>query len=394
MSTIINAPITLAPISITAPVTLGYIGATGPQGETGPAGSDGSPGADGAAGANGSPGATGATGPQGLQGATGSTGATGSQGPTGTTGATGATGATGPAGSDASVTNANVTAAIGQAVGPADSPSFAAITCSSGGTTNLLILGNQISNSTSSTLTWRAKSGGGTNLSASWIMRSNAYFALDAYGGTDAIRVDASNGRVAFTRGIEGDTFHTGKLAVGTSVPADENAGLLVVSKGYATTSGNHHCIRVTSPDTVLAAGAGINFYDSQGSCSSNNNIDHMADFQARSTRGGTGTMNDWFGFYTAPVIASTGTTARVTHLDIEDATGSGTVTTQYGIRIKSLAKGGTNYAIVTEGTTPSLLGGDVELSTVGKGIIVKSPNGTRWRLTPDNAGASVWTAV
>ena len=295
---------------------------------------------------------------------------------------------------DPIVTNANVTAAIGQAVGPADSPSFAAITCSSGGTTNLLILGNQISNSTSSTLTWRGKTGGGTNISASWIMRANAYFALDAYGGTDAIRVDATNGRVAFTRGIEGDTFHTGKLAVGTIAPADESVGMLVVSKSFATTTGNHHCIRVTSPNTVLAAGAGLDFYDSQGSCFSNNNIDHMADFQARSTRGGTGTMNDWFGFYTAPVISSTGTTARVTHLDIEDAIGSGTVTTQYGIRIKSLAKGGTNYAIVTEGTAPSLFGGDVELTTVGKGLIVKSPNGTRWRLTPDNAGASVWTAV
>lgn len=76
MSTSINAPITLTPITITAPITLGFVGATGPQGipgDPGPAGADGSPGADGAA---------------------------------------GATGATGPAGSDASVTNANVNTAI------------------------------------------------------------------------------------------------------------------------------------------------------------------------------------------------------------------------------------------------------------------------------------------
>jgi hypothetical protein len=36
----------------------------------------------------------------------------------------------------------------------------------------------------------------------------------------------------------------------------------------------------------------------------------------------------------------------------------------------------------------------DVELTTVGKGIIVKSPDGARWRLTPSNAGVSVWTAL
>lgn len=80
MSTSINAPITLAPIVISAPVTLGYVGATGQQG---PAGEEGSPGA------------AGATGPQGPQGATGPTGATG------------------PAGSDASVTTAATRAALG-----------------------------------------------------------------------------------------------------------------------------------------------------------------------------------------------------------------------------------------------------------------------------------------
>jgi hypothetical protein len=30
---------------------------------------------------------------------------------------------------------------------------------------------------------------------------------------------------------------------------------------------------------------------------------------------------------------------------------------------------------------------GDVEVTTLNKGVIVKSPNGTRWRITVDNAG-------
>jgi hypothetical protein len=100
MSTTINAPITITPVEITAPITLGYAGPKGDTGDTGPAGADGSPGADGA------PGETGAPGPQGPQGPEGPTG------PQGPQGAAGATGATGPAGSDANVTNANVNSAI------------------------------------------------------------------------------------------------------------------------------------------------------------------------------------------------------------------------------------------------------------------------------------------
>ena len=30
---------------------------------------------------------------------------------------------------------------------------------------------------------------------------------------------------------------------------------------------------------------------------------------------------------------------------------------------------------------------GDVEISTVGRGVLLRSPNGTRWRVTVDNAG-------
>lgn len=88
---------------------VGPAGPTGATGAAGPAGPNGATGAAGTNGVDGVPGAAGATGPAGPTGATGATGATG---PTGATGAAGATGATGPAGSDASVTEANVHAAI------------------------------------------------------------------------------------------------------------------------------------------------------------------------------------------------------------------------------------------------------------------------------------------
>jgi len=258
--------------------------------------------------------------------------------------------------------------------GTISSPTFTNGTFANG-TATVLTVGDQTSNSSAGTITWRGKSGGGTNLSASWVMRSNAYFALDAYGGTDAIRVDASNGRVAFTRGMEGDSYYNGKLSIGTAAPADENAGLLVVSKGYATATGNHHAIRVTSTDAVLAAGAGVCFFDSQAIVSSPNNIDHIAEFQARSSKTGAGTMSDWFGYWTSPVF-SLGTTARAAHVNIEDAKGAGTLTTQYGIRIKALTKAATNYAIVTEGTAGVVFGGTLAVTgatTATGGLILGS---------------------
>lgn len=91
----------------------------GPQGPQGPQGATG---ATGPQGPKGDTGATGATGPKGDKGDTGATGPTGPKGDKGDKGDTGATGATGPtgpqgpqgpAGSDASVTEANITAALG-----------------------------------------------------------------------------------------------------------------------------------------------------------------------------------------------------------------------------------------------------------------------------------------
>ncbi len=38
--------------------------------------------------------------------------------------------------------------------------------------------------------------------------------------------------------------------------------------------------------------------------------------------------------------------------------------------------------------------GGDTFIEDVGSGVIIKSPDGNCWRLTPDNSGNSVWTSI
>lgn len=43
---------------------------------------------------------------------------------------------------------------------------------------------------------------------------------------------------------------------------------------------------------------------------------------------------------------------------------------------------------------TLTITQGDIYINDIGSGIIIPSPDGTCWRLTPDNAGASVWTPI
>lgn len=44
--------------------------------------------------------------------------------------------------------------------------------------------------------------------------------------------------------------------------------------------------------------------------------------------------------------------------------------------------------------TIVEMLAGGIRINGVGRGLEVQSPDGNYWRLTPSNAGASVWTAI
>jgi len=54
----------------------------------------------------------------------------------------------------------------------------------------------------------------------------------------------------------------------------------------------------------------------------------------------------------------------------------------------------GSTAAILINQTALTAATGDVEVATIAKGLILKSPNGTRYRVTVSNAGALVVTAV
>lgn len=56
------------------------------------------------------------------------------------------------------------------------------------------------------------------------------------------------------------------------------------------------------------------------------------------------------------------------------------------------MAPVGTSYLIL--GPVTSTASGDFRISGTASGLIMQSPNGTYWRLSPSNSGASVWTTV
>lgn len=82
---------------------------------------------------------------------------------------------------------------------------------------------------------------------------------------------------------------------------------------------------------------------------------------------------NDFTHFHGALLLVAAGKTVSTVYgFRANEAIGSGTITTQYGVYVPSLTKGATNYAVWTGGTTPSIFGGQVSVlnavSTVSTG--------------------------
>lgn len=45
-------------------------------------------------------------------------------------------------------------------------------------------------------------------------------------------------------------------------------------------------------------------------------------------------------------------------------------------------------------GNAPQTFGGDIEITDPAKGVVLRSPNGARWRVTIDNSGTLVRTSL
>jgi hypothetical protein len=87
--------------------------------------------------------------------------------------------------------------------------------------------------------------------------------------------------------------------------------------------------------------------------------MDHWAGFQARNRVNG-GTLTNWYGVFTQPNLAASTVVTAAHGYYVDDGTGTGTITTQYGLYVDNLIKGTTNYAVYTAGATQSYFGGNV----------------------------------
>jgi len=192
-------------------------------------------------------------------------------------------------------------------------------------------------------------------------MDSQGFGHVNTRGVNDSIKINTVNGSVGFLNGIFGDTSFSGRVGIGSTT--SDNAGLFRVNKAFTETSGNHHALMVDSPDSTLAASAGVACITAGMDLSSANNCDHMAQFQVLGGHNGAGTLNSIYCFISLPYQQG-GDLTNLSHFEARDVTGTGNVTTQIGLLIKSFTRGTTNRAVVTEGTTPSDFGGAVKIGS------------------------------
>lgn len=132
-------------------------------------------------------------------------------------------------------------------------------------------------------------------------------------------------------------------------------------------------------------AGALVGF-SAKGTTTGSGNLSLVMSLYAQMTHDSNGSLANFYGVYCGGVNNG-GTTAAAHAIYIADMTGTGAVTAQYGVHVKELTKGGTtNFAIYTEGATPSLFTGPV---TVGGLTLADATNITLNTTTGSQIGTA-----
>jgi hypothetical protein len=179
------------------------------------------------------------------------------------------------------------------------------------------------------------------------------------FGDSPTFDKITATGEIDIQGNTAGSYFHDGRIVIGTAASPSENSGLLKLTHVYSETDANHHSIVVATNDPVLKHGGGNAAFDSSQTISSPNNLDHFVDFQARGRHSGAGSITNIHAFFSRPSSDGNGC-AFLSHFDAYDATGTGSIINQFGLRVGELTRGTNNWAVYTTGNTPSYFGGDV----------------------------------
>ena len=167
------------------------------------------------------------------------------------------------------------------------------------------------------------------------------------------------NGNSTFLGNVKSSGFNTdtGTYLNGTKIPFAGGSASFYNSRTITT----HAHYGFLENSDLDYAGVGV-----QGNASFNDNIniigiqnaDHHYSYQSYPHYNNTGTTTKLGGFFMQPDVNS-GIITNLFEFEANNPTGSGGVITNlHGLHIRELTRGTNNYAIFTEGATPSFIGG------------------------------------
>lgn len=163
------------------------------------------------------------------------------------------------------------------------------------------------------------------------------------------------------------------RLIVGATSATGNDA--VVLKKTFSGTV-NGHSIRDEGVVNSGISQDGFGAFDAATTITGSQDYDHAAAFQARLNYTGTNTVDELRGFWSNPANNGTGTVVASKQFIIENPSGTGPITNNYGLFIGHLTKGsGDNYGIYSPFATKSLFGGQIQLLQPSNNETGNSPN-------------------
>lgn len=232
-------------------------------------------------------------------------------------------------------------------------------------TIGLIGAGNGVTTSTPFTVQQRQ------NTSASTALLAKFNFE-DQSSGTSSENTEWQYGGTAVAT-----MFRAGQLFLGgNSLAASSPDAWMAITRqvgntysgGYTATGDGHGFADSSTVTRTNGGPIGYNSYDAQPTFSAGTrDFGHYAAFQARPNFAFTGALAEYDGLYASTTAVGSGVAMSAYNgVYVVDAgvTAGGTITTMVGTHIGALTSGGTNWAILTDGTTPSKFGGNVTASS------------------------------
>lgn len=152
------------------------------------------------------------------------------------------------------------------------------------------------------------------------------------------------------------ESIRTDTLSVGEG---GDSSSTLTVDRSVDWAGINYDNIRDLSTVTPTGDGSLFCSFDTSAAAGTDYNYGHLSGYQDRMAKTGAGTLDDRWSFYSCPAFDG-GNVARRYGVNILDPTGAAAIALNVGVFIAALSRGTANYAIYTNGHTPSHFGGNV----------------------------------